>query len=72
MLVGDAEEGLTNSHGHHNIPHNASNMDDEKPASLLPEEEILQPSGSGEKSVLQAKLTNLAIQIGYAGNLIQF
>lgn len=58
---------MANSHGHHGVPHNATNMDDEKPASPMPEEEIAQSSGSGEKSVLQAKLTNLAIQIGYAG-----
>ena len=34
------------------------------------EEETKKPSGGGgrkEKSVLQAKLTKLAIQIGYAG-----
>ena len=30
-------------------------------------EEVQLPMGEGEKSVLQAKLTNLAIQIGYAG-----
>ncbi len=30
-------------------------------------EDVPMPMGEGEKSVLQAKLTNLAIQIGYAG-----
>lgn len=36
------------------------------------EEETKKPSGLGrkEKSVLQAKLTKLAIQIGYAGNFL--
>jgi hypothetical protein len=29
-----------------------------------------QSSGSGDKSVLQAKLTNLAIQIGYGGKTL--
>ena len=32
-----------------------------------PTEDVQLPMGEGEKSVLQAKLTNLAIQIGYAG-----
>ena len=43
----------------------------EVPASAEPKsptaEEVQLPMGDGEKSVLQAKLTNLAIQIGYAG-----
>merc|ERR1719412_655074 len=36
------------------------------PQSPTATEDML-PMGEGEKSVLQAKLTNLAIQIGYAG-----
>ena len=45
-------------------------MTDEKPGSPPPEEEMQQSSGSGDKSVLQAKLTNLAIQIGYGGKTL--
>lgn len=68
-LSGDVEEGIGNSHGPHGVPHNdiANNIDDSKPSSPLPEEDIAMSPESGEKSVLQAKLTNLAIQIGYAG-----
>ena len=42
---------------------------DEKPGSPMPEEEVQAAPSSGDKSVLQAKLTNLAIQIGYGGKL---
>ncbi len=52
------------------MPHNANatNLEDDKSPSPVPEEEITMSAESGEKSVLQAKLTNLAIQIGYGGN----
>jgi hypothetical protein len=66
---------MGNSHGPpgHNALHgNATQVPgvtstEEKPGSPLPEEDIPPPTGSGDKSVLQAKLTNLAIQIGYGG-----
>ena len=75
MCPGDVEEGMGNSHGPPNSTghgmHNATTVpgvtSDEKPGSPPPEEEMQQNSGSGDKSVLQAKLTNLAIQIGYGG-----
>jgi len=58
MILGDPEEGYLS-------------IDDAKAAvSLLPENETSEVSG--EKSVLQAKLTNLAIQIGYAGKIKGF
>jgi hypothetical protein len=74
--TGDAEEGMGNSHGppgHHATHDNASThvpgvtSTDEKPGSPLPEEDMPAAAASGDKSVLQAKLTNLAIQIGYGG-----
>lgn len=72
------EEGIGNSHGPpgHNAMHGGNETHvpgltstDEKPGSPLPEEEMPPPPGSGDKSVLQAKLTNLAIQIGYGGTI---
>jgi hypothetical protein len=45
----------------------ANSHDHEDHANMSKEEEI-----SGEKSVLQAKLTRLAIQIGYAGEHLNF
>lgn len=68
---GDVEEGMGNSHGHPpmGVERNAT-VTDEKPSSPIPDDEIPQSSGSGDKSVLQAKLTNLAIQIGYGGMAI--
>ncbi|XP_059099644.1 plasma membrane calcium-transporting ATPase 2-like isoform X3 [Tigriopus californicus] len=59
----DVEEGMGNSHHHNATPSKGG------PASPTEElqEEAVAPSSGGEKSVLQAKLTNLAIQIGYAG-----
>lgn len=56
----------------HNATTNSANADTNNKHDTLPEdeEEDAQPSSSGEKSVLQAKLTKLAIQIGYAGSFI--
>ena len=79
FFLGDAEEGMGNSHGPPNsgmAMHNANATTnvthdvtaDEKPGSPVQEEEM-QQSSSGDKSVLQAKLTNLAIQIGYGGKI---
>ena len=56
----DVEEGVGNSHPPSVPLHNATPTK----GGAEPEEE---PVSSGDKSVLQAKLTNLAIQIGYAG-----
>ena len=82
LSAGDVEEGIANSHppisSPHTVPlHNATV--NEKVAGeargdgvISPQEkedamaEVAGDSG-GDKSVLQAKLTNLAIQIGYAG-----
>jgi len=58
----DVEEGVGNSHPNHSLPNSTVG----KGGMESPEE-----MGGGEveeeKSVLQAKLTNLAIQIGYGG-----
>ena len=72
---------MGNSHGPPNsgmAMHNANTTNvthdvtaDEKPGSPIQEEEV-QQSSSGDKSVLQAKLTNLAIQIGYGGEYYVF
>lgn len=57
----------------HHITANSTNADGDirnnKHSKGEEEEEAPRPSGGGgqEKSVLQAKLTKLAIQIGYAG-----
>jgi hypothetical protein len=53
---GGGHHGLANSTGHHE----EASDEGEEGAHSAPELE-------GEKSVLQAKLTNLAIQIGYGG-----
>ena len=68
---------MGNSHGPpgHNATHgNATHVPgvtstDEKPGSPLPEDDVQAAPSSGDKSVLQAKLTNLAIQIGYGGKI---
>ena len=72
--LGDVEEGIGNSHGPPVHPANAAThvpgvtaADDEKPASPTAPEDEMQQTSNGDKSVLQAKLTNLAIQIGYGG-----
>lgn len=61
--IPDIEEGgmVGNSHGHN------SNRGGEPSSPSHNPEEIQE---GGEKSVLQAKLTNLAIQIGYAGKFM--
>jgi len=58
----DVEEGMGNSHApSHSLPNaTGKEMEAEDEMEAGGEEE-------GEKSVLQAKLTNLAIQIGYGG-----
>lgn len=63
----DIEEGVGNSHPNHSLPNSTPG----KGGLESPEEGV---GGGGEveeeKSVLQAKLTNLAIQIGYGGMAI--
>eukprot|EP00095_Tigriopus_kingsejongensis_P004686 maker-scaffold1243_size53534-snap-gene-0.3 protein:Tk04686 transcript:maker-scaffold1243_size53534-snap-gene-0.3-mRNA-1 annotation:"plasma membrane calcium-transporting atpase 2 isoform x2" len=63
----DVEEGMGNSHHHNATPskdQNAAGGAEELQEDMAPPPPA---SSGGEKSVLQAKLTNLAIQIGYAG-----
>eukprot|EP00090_Calanus_glacialis_P005343 TRINITY_DN1414_c0_g1_i2.p1 TRINITY_DN1414_c0_g1~~TRINITY_DN1414_c0_g1_i2.p1 ORF type:complete len:1169 (-),score=188.50 TRINITY_DN1414_c0_g1_i2:1887-5393(-) len=60
----DVEEGIGNAHPNHTLPNSTpgkGGMDDSS------EQEMGGECGDEEKSVLQAKLTNLAIQIGYGG-----
>merc|ERR1711892_1260962 len=60
----DVEEGIGNAHPNHTLPNSTpgkGGIDDS------PERETGIECGDEEKSVLQAKLTNLAIQIGYGG-----
>merc|ERR1719431_1441842 len=60
----DVEEGIGNAHPNHALPNSTpgkGGIDD------TPERESGGECGDEEKSVLQAKLTNLAIQIGYGG-----
>merc|ERR1719317_1682937 len=60
----DVEEGIGNAHPNHTLPNSTpgkGGIDDS------PEREGGGECGDEEKSVLQAKLTNLAIQIGYGG-----
>lgn len=65
ILISDVESGIGNSHGGGRI----GNATGGGGAAESPLEEIAVSGGDGggDKSVLQAKLTNLAIQIGYAG-----
>jgi len=60
----DVEEGMGNSHAPSHALPNATGGKDSPP-----QEEFHSDEGE-EKSVLQAKLTNLAIQIGYGGMAI--
>ena len=53
----DIEEGVGNSHPSHALPNSTGGGHGDE----------AEPQLEGEKSVLQAKLTNLAIQIGYGG-----
>lgn len=69
---GDGEAAPVTGNSHH-ITANSTNADGDirnnKHSKGEEEEEAPRPTGGGgqEKSVLQAKLTKLAIQIGYAG-----
>ena len=71
ILFSDVESGIGNSHGGGRI----GNATGGGGAPESPLEELAASGGGGDggdggggdKSVLQAKLTNLAIQIGYAG-----
>ena len=74
ILFSDVESGIGNSHGGGRIG-NATGGGGGGGAPESPLEELAASGGGGDggdggggdKSVLQAKLTNLAIQIGYAG-----
>merc|ERR1712106_1029599 len=64
QITVDVEEGIGNAHPNHTLPNSTpgkGGIDDS------PERETGIECGDEEKSVLQAKLTNLAIQIGYGG-----
>ena len=66
IYFADPEEGVGNSHaalGKLPVPIEVPGEEAKSPTA----EDVQLPMGEGEKSVLQAKLTNLAIQIGYAG-----
>ena len=66
IYFADPEEGVGNSHaalGKLPVPTEVPGEEAKSPTA----EDVQLPMGEGEKSVLQAKLTNLAIQIGYAG-----
>ena len=66
----DPEEGVGNSHaalGKLPVPTEVPAEEAKSPTA----EDVQLPMGEGEKSVLQAKLTNLAIQIGYAGTFLK-
>ena len=59
-LIIDVEDGVGNSHPSHALPNSS-------PGGAEHKEDDSGGDPDGEKSVLQAKLTNLAIQIGYGG-----
>ena len=56
----DVEEGVGNAHANHTLPNSTH-------AAESPCKDEAGGDDDEEKSVLQAKLTNLAIQIGYGG-----
>jgi len=69
----DLEEGVGNAHPNHALANSSSQTKDGK--SSPPQSEHGGGDGGGDdedKSVLQAKLTNLAINIGYGGMAISF
>lgn len=69
---GDVEEGAVGNNSHP-MDHGGNNMaskQETREGSSCPAEDAPikeEKSGHKDKSVLQAKLTKLAIQIGYAG-----
>lgn len=67
MAGGEEEAGMTgNSHMHAPVDGHAKSHENHTSGGSAPKEEH---SKTKEKSVLQAKLTKLAIQIGYAGKV---
>lgn len=71
MTGGEEEAGMTgNSHMHAPVDGNAKSHENENHTSGGQTTEKEPTSKAKEKSVLQAKLTKLAIQIGYAGMLL--
>lgn len=74
---GDGEAAAAVTGNSHHATSNSANADGDVRNSKPPkdeeggeEEETVAPVAGHEKSVLQAKLTKLAIQIGYAGSFI--
>ena len=67
ILFSDVESGIGNSHGGGRIGNATGGGAAESPLEELAASGGGGGEGGGDKSVLQAKLTNLAIQIGYAG-----
>ena len=68
MAGGEEEAGMTgNSHMHAPVDGHAKSHENHTSGGGTTKEE---PSKTKDKSVLQAKLTKLAIQIGYAGKVI--
>ena len=66
--LGDVEEGMGNSHPPGIPLQNDSGIQKGGDMSAAPKDDAMEDVGEGgDQSVLQAKLTNLAIQIGYAG-----
>ena len=61
IFLVDVEEGVGNAHPNHTLPNSTGGHLDS------PSKESSGGEEDEEKSVLQAKLTNLAIQIGYGG-----
>ena len=61
-LFSDAEEGNVIANSHHG-KHPGGVVDTEIPEPKSPTNEDMMPMGEGERSVLQAKLTNMAIQV---------
>ena len=64
--AGDAEKGQIYKGGANDVD-TMSNDKKTEPEEVKTEQPVI--GGHKEKSVLQAKLTKLAIQIGYAGNI---
>ena len=61
-IFSDAEEGNVIANSHHG-KHPGGVVDTEIPEPKSPTNEDMMPMGEGERSVLQAKLTNMAIQV---------
>jgi len=72
-IFSDAEQGIGNSHHTANAVGKDGPVGAGPPAtapSVASDDDAPMTESHGEKSVLQAKLTNLAIQIGYGGMFV--